>query len=285
MDHQDYLDRIGAQRLGWLEGRSDPASWKEDADAHPLSAEEPVSRWETAAALAAGEVRRTAQAHGAHGVLAGAGVANLAAWVAVARAQEEGRPLCLTAELGLWDYTPTPADPYIFNHRVFPGTTWLSDASTVLGLLVGGPGTKVVGCMGAAEVDRQGNVNSTVLSDGRFLVGSGGGNDVATRAEACVVVTLAGPQRLPSSVAYVTSPGERVVSIVTDRGILRRHDGAFKVAAVAPGEGPLAARVHDLVDSCGWQPEVVREPEELAPVDLRDVMALRDYDRERTFLR
>ena len=79
--------------------------------------------------------------HRADAVLAGAGVANLAAWVAVARARAAGQPVCLTAELGLWDYTPTPADPYIFNHRVFPGTTLLADASTVLGMVVGGPGT------------------------------------------------------------------------------------------------------------------------------------------------
>ena len=62
--------------------------------------------------------------------------------------------MCLTAELGLWDYTPTPADPYIFNHRVFPGTSMLSDSSTVLGMVVGGPGTTTIGCLGAAEVDQ-----------------------------------------------------------------------------------------------------------------------------------
>ena len=81
-------------------------------------------------------------------MLAGAGVANLAAWVAVARAREAGAPLSLTAELGLWDYTPTPADPYIFNHRVFPRTSLLADASTILGMVVGGPGTTTIGCLG-----------------------------------------------------------------------------------------------------------------------------------------
>ena len=40
-------------------------------------------------------------------------------------------------------------------------------------MLVGGPGTVTIGCLGAAEVDRTGNINSTRLADGRFLVGSG----------------------------------------------------------------------------------------------------------------
>lgn len=283
-DHAAYLRLIGDERLRWLEGRSDPASWKEDADAHPLPEDEPVSRWETAASLAARELLDTADSVGADGVLAGAGVANLAAWVAVARARAAGRPLQLTAELGLWGYTPTPADPYIFNHRVFPDTTFLSDASTVLGLLVGGPGTSIVGCLGAAEVDREGNLNSTVLQGGRFLVGSGGGNDVASRASACVVVTLADRRRLPEAVAYVTSPGRSVTSVVTDLGILRRLDGRLRLAAVPSGPGTVDDRVRSMADSCGWLPETVPRVEELDPVTSREVLALREYDRERTFL-
>ncbi len=59
---------------------------------------------------------------------------------------------------------------------------------------------------------RVGNINSTRLDDGRFLVGSGGANDVASRAAACVVVTLGRPERLPAEVAYVTAPGDRVTA-------------------------------------------------------------------------
>jgi acyl CoA:acetate/3-ketoacid CoA transferase beta subunit len=220
----------------------------------------------------------------ADAVLAGAGVANLAAWVAVARARAAGSRVTLTAELGLWGYQPTPADPYIFNHRVFPDTPYLSDASSVLGMVIGGPGTRTVGCLGAAEVDRAGCLNSTELADGRFLVGSGGANDVASRANACVVVTLARPERLPESVAYVTSPGHKVVSVVTDRGVLRRHDGTLRVAAVPSGAGTVAERTRALVASCGYTPEVARTVEELAPVHASEVSALRDFDRQRLFL-
>ena len=62
--------------------------------------------------------------------------------------RRRGASLELTAELGLWGYTPTPADPYIFNHRVFPGAPMLADASTVLGMVVGGPGTRTVALPG-----------------------------------------------------------------------------------------------------------------------------------------
>lgn len=282
--HEDYLARIGTERLHWLEGRADPMSWKADADAHPVVEDPSVTIWEQAAALGAREVEQVVDAVDADAVLAGAGVANLAAWVAVGRARASGRRVMLTAELGLWGYEPTPADPYIFNQRVFPATPYLSDASAVLGMVIGGPGTTTVGCLGAAEVDREGSLNSTELAGGRFLVGSGGANDVASRATACVVVTLARPERLPETVAYVTSPGRRVVSVVTDKGILRRSDGVLRLAAVPAGDGSLEDRVRTFAASCGYEPDVARDVEELAAVRPDEVRALREFDRERLFL-
>ncbi len=282
--HQEYLDRVGEEQLQWLEGRSDPMSWKTDADATPIPEDPEVTKWETAASFGAREVERVVAMVEADAVLAGAGVANLAAWVAVARARAAGSNVVLTAELGLWGYQPTPADPYIFNQRVFPSTPYLSDASSVLGMVIGGPGTTTVGCLGAAEVDRNGCLNSTELAGGRFLVGSGGANDVASRATACVVVTLARPERLPESVAYVTSPGERVASVVTDKGILRRADGVLRITAVPAGEGSLEERVRSFTACCGYEPDVAREIEELAAVGSDEVRALRDFDRRRLFL-
>ena len=243
-----------------------------------------VTPWEQAAALGAREVEAVVADVSADAVLAGAGVANLSAWVAVARARAAGSRVVLTAELGLWGYEPTPADPYIFNQRVFSSTPFLSDASTVLGMVIGGPGTRTVGCLGAAEVDRVGSLNSTQLAGGRFLVGSGGANDVASRATACVVITLARPERLPETAGYVTSPGNRVVSVVTDKGVLRRDDLALRLAAVPAGEGSVEERVRAFVAACGYSPEVARQVEELPAVRHDEVLALRDFDRQRLFL-
>ena len=282
--HEDYLSRVGTEHLLWLEGRSDPMSWKADADANPVVEDHVFTPWERAASLGAREVERVVGAVDADAVLAGAGVANLAAWVAVARARAGGRRVTLTAELGLWGYEPTPADPYIFNQRVFPATPYLSDASAVLGLVIGGPGTKTVGCLGAAEVDSAGCLNSTQLAGGRFLVGSGGANDVASRATACVVVTLARPERLPRHAGYVTSPGERVASVVTDKGVLRRQDAVLRVAAVPSGDGTVEERVRAFASSCGYEPDVAREVEELPAVSFDEVRALREFDRGRLFL-
>jgi acyl CoA:acetate/3-ketoacid CoA transferase alpha subunit/acyl CoA:acetate/3-ketoacid CoA transferase beta subunit len=282
--HDDYLARLGRDRLEWLSSRTDPESWRLDAEAHPVDESVPTSRWERAAAYGARELEAVAVAHDADAVLAGAGVANLAAWVAVARARAGGSAIRLTAELGLWGYTPTPADPYIFNHRVFPGSPLLADASTVLGMVVGGPGTRTIACLGAAQVDRDGNLNSTLIPGGPFLVGSGGANDVASRAAACVVVALARPDRLVERVGFITSPGERVTSVVTDLGVLRRLDGTLQVAAVPSGPGPVAERVRSLAAACGWDVAVAGSVSELEPVTSDEVLALRRYDPERLFL-
>ena len=161
----------------------------------------------------------------------------------------------------------------------------LADASTVLGMVVGGPGTRTIACLGAAQVDRDGNLNSTLIPGGPFLVGSGGANDVASRAEACVVVALARPDRLVEQVGFVTSPGERVASVVTDLGVLRRLDGTLRVAAVPGGPGRSGrARA-----GAGGRVRVGRRRgrasvAELDPVTTDEVLALRRYDPERLFL-
>lgn len=283
-DQNQYLEQLGEERLEWLRSRSDPDSWRQDAAAHPLDAVSPVTRSETAAALGARVVEERVSAARADAVLAGAGVANLAAWVGVERAREAGSTAVLTAELGMWGYTPTPADPYIFNHRVFPRTPMLTDCSRILGMVVGGSGTTTIGCLGAAQLDREGNINSTVVPGGPFLVGSGGGNDVASRADECVVVTAAAPSRLVDRVGYVTSPGSAVKVVVTDKGVLRKRELVLQLAAVPSGKGSLEDRVRDMRESCGWELDVDREVTELAPVGLDEAVALRRYDPEGLFL-
>ncbi len=284
--HDAYLARLGPSRLEELRARADPQSWVQDARAHPVDETSRPTAWEVAASLGVREVAAKIAALGADAVLAGAGVANLAAWVAVESARSDGLRVHLTAELGLWGYTPTPADPYIFNQRVFPTTTMLGDASMVLGMVVGGPGTTTIGCLGAAQVDRYANINSTHTASRGALVGSGGGNDVATRAAESVVVVLAGADRLVPVVDYVTSPGERITSVVTDRGILRKRDGELWISAIMSHGGADETRdgIRSFKDRCGWDVKVERAPEVIPAVSMREVLALRRFDPEGLFL-
>ena len=160
----------------------------------------------------------------------------------------------------------------------------LTDASHVLGMVAGGPGTRLIACLGAGQLDREGNINSTTIPGGPFLVGSGGGNDVATRADECLVVTLARPNRMPERVGFVTSPGRRVLTVVTDLGVLRRRDGELCLAAVPAGETAMDERVRAAVDGVGWDLRVVRDVAELPAPTTDEVLALRRYDPGGWFL-
>ena len=132
-------------------------------------------------------------------------------------------------------YEAVPADPFVLNHRNFPTATMLTDAQGVLGGLVGGAGTTTIGCLGGAQIDRSGNINSTHVLPRPFLVGSGGGNDVASVAAENVVVATLTPQRTVAECSYVTSPGTRVQALVTDLGTFTKHDGNLVLTALAPG--------------------------------------------------
>src|SRR3954471_19071699 len=92
-DQDDYLKRLGTERTDWLRGRVDPQSWQEDAERWPVDEEAPISAWETAAVWGARELQVRIETVGADAVLAGAGVANLAAWVGVANARAAGSPV------------------------------------------------------------------------------------------------------------------------------------------------------------------------------------------------
>jgi acyl CoA:acetate/3-ketoacid CoA transferase alpha subunit len=280
-----YLEQLGADRVAELRARGKPDSWRADEARWPPDLTAPANRWEVAATYGARYVKERIEALGADCVLAGAGVANLTAWAAVGQARAEGHDVQLTAEIGLWGYDPTPADPFVLNHRNFWRSTMLGDADLVLGTLVGGPGTTTIACLGGAQVDRRGNVNSTLVPGGPFLVGSGGGNDVASVAAEAVVVATLTPTRTPPECGYITSPGRAVRALVTDLGLLERRDGELVLTAVPAGDGPRAERVAAARAACGWDLDVADPLGELEPPRAEEVAALRRYDPRGWFLR
>src|SRR5579871_1687435 len=285
-DQEQYLARLGAPRVDALRARAGASSWRADEAAHPPDLAAPVGVWERAAVHGARYLAKRIIARKADAVLAGAGVANLAAWLAVHRAREEGSPVVLTAELGMLGYEPTPADPFVFNHRSFPTATMLGDSDHVLGVLSGGPGTRLLACLGAAQIDRYGNINSTVIPGRAFLVGSGGGNDVASTADEVVVMATLTRRRTVPSVPYVTSPGRRVRAFVTDLGTFEKDpEGRFVLTAVAAGDGTVDERVALVREACGWELAVAPRVSELPPPDPADVELLRRWDPEGLFLR
>jgi acyl CoA:acetate/3-ketoacid CoA transferase beta subunit len=284
-DQAAYLDRLGTERVEALRAKADPAVHAARAAEHAADLAAPANGWERAATFAARHLADRVAALEAHAVLAGAGVANLAAWLGVQLARERGSAVQLTAEIGLWGYEPMLGDPFVLNHGNFPTATMLGDAAMVLGGLVGGSGTTTIGCLGGAQIDRSGNINSTMIPDGPFLVGSGGGNDVAAVAAENVVVATLTPARTPETCGYVTSPGRAVQALVTDLGTLEKQDGELVLTAVPAGDGSVADRAARAVAACGWDLRCAPTLRELAPPTAPELAALRGWDPRGWFLR
>ncbi len=84
--------------------------------------------------------------------------------------------------------------------------------------------------LGATEIDLDFNVNVTTDSHGLIMGGSGGHSDTAHGAKVTVITTNLVKSRMPiikERVTTVTTPGEDVDILVTERGIAinpRRHD-------------------------------------------------------------
>jgi acyl CoA:acetate/3-ketoacid CoA transferase beta subunit len=287
VDGQDeYLARLGEERVSALRAKADPDSWQVDETVFPPDLDAAPNRWEIAAVYGARHLAARINALDADAVLAGAGVANLSAWLGVAQARSDGSDVQLTAEIGLWGYDPTPADPFVLNHRNFPRSTMLGDAGLVLGTIVGGPGTTTVACLGGAQVDRFGNINSTLVPGGPFLVGSGGGNDVASVAAEAIVVATLTPERTPPDCGYVTSPGRNVRALVTDLGTLEKVDSdELVLTAVPAGEGTLVDRYAVARAACGWDLAAASDLRELDPPTTDEIASLRRWDPRGWFLR
>ena len=189
----------------------------------------------------------------------------------------------------------TPARELIYTMADPPnilGATQCLDMLAVMSLLQSG--RVHLGFLGAAEVDRFGNLNSTQVQTGNGMVrlpGSGGACDIASLAQRFVVLLEHAKRRLPARVSYVTSPGygegrgwrEGVglprggpSAVITTKCVLRfAADGEAFLATVHPG-----VSVEDVVANTGWKLRVAEQLREtMAPTEA-ELRAIRGYDTQ-----
>lgn len=151
-----------------------------------------------------------------------------------------------------------------------------------------------LGFLGAAEVDRLGNLNSTQVQGKQGIVrlpGSGGACDIASLARRFVAMIDHTPHRLPERVSYITSPGngdgpgyrKRVglprggpSAVITTKAVLRfGDDGEAYLQSHHPG-----VPVDDVVASTGWKLRVGEDAGETLPPSEAELKAIREYDKD-----
>ncbi len=287
-DHAGYLAALGEERLADLRARGLPDRWERELTerAGDLDLDAPATPTERMVLAAADLICARVQGAGHRTILAGQGLSNLGAWIAERRLRRAGVPVELAAEIGMLGYTPRPANPFLFNFANLPTSTTLSDTWHALGVEVGGAGARAIGSLGAGQVDRQGNVNSTAVPPVFHLVGSGGANDVASAAAEVVLTCPADPLRLVDQVPYRTFTGRRVRALVTTAGALTKPAGDHDLVLSAVPGPPEARR--DAVERAravfGWPLSVADELATFDDPDPEELRWLRAFDPDRAFL-
>jgi acyl CoA:acetate/3-ketoacid CoA transferase beta subunit len=215
-------------------------------------------------------------------VLAGIGQGFLAARLARFLLAHKHREIAVLVETGLYDLDCGPAaSHFLLAWENIAGARRLADIEDVLGALACGAGADCLGVLGAAQIDRDGNLNSTRLADGTCLVGSGGASDVAASAAEVVAVVQTSPGKLVEKVDYVTSPGTRVHSVVTDLGVLERDgsSGLWRVAQLVPPAGATVVETLALLRSlCPWELVVSGQLPVAAPATEEELALLAALD-------
>ena len=181
----------------------------------------------------------------------------------------------------------------------------VSQADIFQGYLQGG--LIEVGFLGGAQVDRYGNINTTVIGDYANpkirLPGSGGACEIATHSQRVLIMMRMSPKSFVSKCDFVTSPGSRMDSskpskylgktreelglpgggptkAITDLGVLEMVDGEFTLTEIYEG-----VTVEQVKANCGWDLRIASTLKTIPNPDEALLQILRDrIDPERLYL-
>ena len=109
-----------------------------------------------------------------------------------------------------------------------------------------------VGFLGAAQIDRFGHLNSTVIGPYDHptvrLPGAGGAPEIAMHAREVLVVMKQSVKSFVERLDFCTSAG-RVAALITDLGVFEPDAGAGELVLVAMYDG---VTVESVRAACGW---------------------------------
>lgn len=214
----------------------------------------------------------------------GIGLPSLAALVA---RHTHAPGLSLIYESGAYGADPLSPPMSTGSPSVADGAACLGDCLLVFGELQAG--RIDVGVLSAAQVDRRGNLNSTVIGGYRTprirMVGSGGAHDIASLVGRLVIVMPHDPRRFVEKVDFVTAPGlgedgQRPagtrgigpIDLLTPRAWFTFEKGEMTLAGLQSGVDPDAA-----VEGFSWEVPHAGQVVELAPPSMEELAVLRRW--------
>ena len=138
-----------------------------------------------------------------------------------------------------------------------------------------GTGRIEVAFLGAAQIDRHANLNSTVIGDYEHprtrLPGAGGAPEIAIGCREVVVIAPHSRRTFVERLDFLTTRGERTTHVITDLGILEPRDGELTLTGIHPGVELDAVR-----EATGWPLAVIEDLAVLEPPTPEELAALRE---------
>jgi len=133
-----------------------------------------------------------------------------------------------------------------------------------------------IGFLGAAQIDRFGNLNSTVIGDYAHpkvrLPGAGGAPEIARSCREILVVLKQSPRAFVEELDFRSSSGERVSAVITDLGIFEPDPETRELVLtqLQPGASVEVAR-----EATGWPLRVAHDVAVAEPPTDAELTALR----------
>jgi glutaconate CoA-transferase subunit B len=132
-----------------------------------------------------------------------------------------------------------------------------------------------VGFLGAAQIDRHANLNSTVIGEYERpkvrLPGGGGAPEIAAWCGETFVMLRQTPRAFVEELDFLTTRGAGVSCVITDLGVLEPHGGGeLTLTELHPD-----ATVEEAREATGWELRVADEVRAGSPPTSEELEALR----------
>ena len=188
----------------------------------------------------------------------------------------------LVYEAGVFGARPARLPLSIGDPTIVTGATAVTSMFDLFGFYLQG-GLIDVGFLGAAQIDRWANINTTVIGDYASprirLPGSGGACEIALNARSIFVIMRQSPRSFVEELDFRTSVGTRVSVVVTDLGVFHLDDGEMRLDALHAG-----VTLDEVRGSMGWQPRVSSELAETPPPTPEELRLIRhELDPQRIY--
>ncbi len=222
-------------------------------------------------------------------VIVGTGFPSMSANIAVNTHAPGSR---MMQESGVYDAHPTRPALSVGDPCLNPGAAMIGGLVEVMGLFLQG-GWVDVGFLSGSQVDKYGNINTTVIGDynnpSHRLPGSGGANPIGALAKRTLIIAVHNARTFSEHVDFITTPGyidgpgsrekwglapgTGPEVIITNKAILRFNDETKEayLASYHPGTS-----IDEVVKLTPWKLDVADDVHETEPPTEEELMVLRE---------